>query len=225
MSHINLDDVQVPTNGNGKDNNSLRENLGTRRVPKLRMANFPNADEIVRQGLLETKRPETAVDILLVNPPTPDGGLWIRTQHRVGRRTRENMVWPQVSLAQMAALLYPDHKIAIIDANAERMGWPEFTKKLDQFKPKYYMTQVTAPTLENDIYGCFLAKARGAQTIAFGTHVTPIPRETMRPYPTLDYILMGEPDLTIRDLLDHLEGKIDQRSANIQKLFADHDPT
>ncbi|MEZ4646478.1 MAG: radical SAM protein [Chloroflexota bacterium] len=225
MSHINLDDVQVPTNGNGKDNNSLRENLGTRRVPKLRMANFPNADEIVRQGLLETKRPETAGDILLVNPPTPDGGLWIRTQHRVGRRTRENMVWPQVSLAQMAALLYPDHKIAIIDANAERMGWPEFTKKLDQFKPKYYMTQVTAPTLENDIYGCFLAKARGAQTIAFGTHVTPIPRETMRPYPTLDYILMGEPDLTIRDLLDHLEGKIDQRSANIQKLFADHDPT
>ncbi|UCC54958.1 MAG: radical SAM protein, partial [Anaerolineaceae bacterium] len=201
------------------------KNLGSRRIPKLKMANFPDADAIVRDGLIDAQRSKNQVDILLVNPPTPDGGLWIRTQHRVGRRTRENMVWPQVSLAQMAALLDPEYKVAIIDANAEQMGWPEFANKLDELSPKYYMTQVTAPTLENDMYGCFIAKARGAKTIAFGTHVTPIPKETMRPYPALDYILLGEPDLTIRDLLDHLENKIDQRPPNIQKLFADHDPT
>ena len=223
MSQVKLEDVDVTEKDSGSVD-PLRENLGTRRVPKLRMANFPNADEIVRQGLLEEERGPNAVDIVLVNPPTPDGGLWIRTQHRVGRRTRENMVWPQVSLAQMAAMLYPEHSVAVIDANAERMGWPAFAKKLDELKPKYYMTQVTAPTLENDMYGCFLAKARGAQTIAFGTHVTPIPRETMRPYPSLDYILLGEPDLTIRDLLDVLEGKVDQRPENIQKIFNDHDP-
>ena len=161
---------------------------------------------------------------MLVNPPTPDGGYWIRTQHRVGRRTRENMVWPQVSLAQMAALLHPTYKIKVIDANAERMSWPEFARLLDKYKPRYYLTQVTAPTLENDMYGCFLARARGARTIAFGTHVTPIPRETLRAYPSLDFALVGEPDLTIRDLLDHLEGKIDQRAPEIKKLFDLHDP-
>jgi radical SAM superfamily enzyme YgiQ (UPF0313 family) len=203
----------------------LRENLGTRRIPKLRMANFPNADEIVRQGLLDEGRPQSAVDILLVNPPTPDGGLWIRTQHRVGRRTRENMVWPQVSLAQMAALLHPTYKVKIIDANAERIDWETFTRLLDEHKPRYYLTQVTAPTLENDMFGCFLAKARGATTIAFGTHVTPIPGETMRPYPALDYVLLGEPDLTLRDLLDHLDNKFDQRPAEIEELFRKHDPT
>lgn len=208
------------------DNNKdpVKQNLGSRRVPGLRMADFPNADAIVERNLAETPRPAGAVDILLVNPPTPDGGLWIRSQHRVGRRTRENMVWPQVSLAQLAAILHPEYSLAIIDANAERMGWAEFTRKLDEFQPKYYLTHVTAPTLENDIYGCFLAKARGARTIAFGTHVTPIPVETMRPYPALDYVLVGEPDLTLRDLLDHLEGRIDQRPENIRKLFADHDP-
>jgi hypothetical protein len=68
------------------------------------------------------------------------------------------------------------------------------------------MTQVTAPTLENDMYGCFLAKARGAKTIAFGTHVTPIPRETMITYPALDYVLIGEPDLTIRDFAGSFGG-------------------
>ena len=181
-----------------------RVNLGARRLPKLPAADFPNADGIVRGMLLNRPRPESAVDVLLVNPPTPDGGLWIRTQHRVGRRTRENMVWPQVSLAQMAALLSPTYSVAIVDANAERMSWPAFTEALDRYQPKYYLTQVTAPTLENDMYGCFLAKARGAVTIAFGTHVTAIPRESIRPYPALDFVLWGEPDLTLRDLVDHL---------------------
>ena len=199
-------------------------NLGSRLTLKLRDANFPNADAIVRKGLLSAPRSEDAVDIMLVNPPTPDGGLWIRTQHRVGRRTRENMVWPQVSLAQMAALLHPVYKVKVVDCNAERMGWSEFTKLLDKHQPKYYLTQLTAPTLENDIYGCFLAHARGAKTIAFGTHITPIPVETMRPYPSLDFALVGEPDLTIRDLLDHLEGRIDQRSPEIVKMFEKHDP-
>ena len=202
-----------------------KENYGSRRIPPLRMANFPNADEIVRKGIDSRPRSAEAVDILLVNPPTPDGSYWIRSQHRVGRRTRENMVWPQVSLAQMAALLHPVYKVKILDCNAEKTGWKEFTELLDKYQPKYYLTQVTAPTLENDLYGCFLAHARGAKTIAFGTHVTPIPQETMRPYPSLDYVLVGEPDLTIRDLLDHFEGKFDQRSPEIKKMFDEHDPT
>ena len=147
------------------------------------------------------------VDILLVNPPTPDGGIWIRSQHRVGRRSRENMIWPQVSLAQLAAVLLPDYTLEIIDCNALRMGWAEFEKLLEQKRPKYYLTQVTAPTLRNDMYGVFLAKALGAATIAFGTHVTPLTLETLRPFPALDFILRGEPEMTLRELLDAREGK------------------
>ena len=208
---------------NKKPNNN-KQNLGTRRIPKLRSAEFPNADDIVHQELTGLSRSEEMVDILLVNPPTPDRELWIRSQHRVGRRTRENMVWPQVSLAQMAAILAPTYKVGIIDANAERLDWETFTELLDKFQPRFYLTQMTAPTLENDMYGCFLAKARGAKTIAFGTHVTPIPRESMRPYPSLDYVLIGEPDLSLRDLLDHLEGKVNLRPPEVERLFTKHDP-
>lgn len=200
------------------------KNLGANRIANVRMADFPNADDIVRAGLLSKKRGPDAVDILLVNPPTPDGGLWIRTQHRVGRRTRENMVWPQVSLAQMAAMLHPVYTLKIIDANAERMGWKAFEALLDKYQPLFYLTQVTAPTLQNDMYGCFLAKARGARTIAFGTHVTPMPRETLTAYPALDFVFVGEPDLLIRDLLDHFFNRFDQRDALMQKMFREHDP-
>ncbi len=207
------------------DFNHFQENKGALSIPKLRLANFPNADQVVRKELLDKPFSPEAIDLLLVNPPTPDMSLYIRTQHRVGRRTRENMVWPQVSLAQLAALLHPVYKVAIIDANAERMSWVRFTKLLDTYQPKYYVTQLTAPTLENDMYGCFLAKARGAKTIAFGTHITPIPVETMRPYPALDFGLVGEPDLTLRDLVDHLENKLEDRSPEIRLLFDKHDPT
>ena len=40
----------------------------------------------------------------------------------------------------------------------------------------------------------------------------------------MDYVLVGEPDLTIRDLLDNLENRIGERSPEIQNLFEKHDP-
>ncbi|MGC8781365.1 MAG: B12-binding domain-containing radical SAM protein [Anaerolineae bacterium] len=175
-------------------------NLGTRRIPPLPPARFPDAGAAV-QKLTAPARPAGAVDVLLVNPPAPDGGIWIRSQHRVGRRSRENMIWPQVDLAQLAAMLVPDHTVEIVDCIATRMGWPEFERLLEQKRPRYYLTQVTAPTLRNDMYGVFLAKALGAHTIAFGTHVTPWTRETMRAFPALDFVLRGEPELTLRELI------------------------
>jgi len=184
----------------------IQANLGSRRIPPLRPSQFPDAGSAV-QTLTSSTRPPGSVDVMLVNPPSPDGGIWIRSQHRVGRRSRENMIWPQVSLAQLAALLVPDYTVEVVDAIAERMTWEAFEKLLDEKRPKYYLTQVTAPTLRNDMYGVFLAKSLGARTMAFGTHVTPMTQETMRPFPALDYVLRGEPEATLRELLDTLEGK------------------
>jgi anaerobic magnesium-protoporphyrin IX monomethyl ester cyclase len=178
----------------------LKLNLGTRAVKSLPVAKFPDADLAVRaKGI---RRPPYKTDILLVNPPTPDRAIWIRSQHRVGRRSRENMIWPQMELAQMAAMLMPDYTVEIIDANALRMSWPEFETRLKELRPRFYLTQVTAPTLTNDMYGAFLARSLGAITIGFGTHVTPMPRETLEQFPALDFVLRGEPELTLRELMD-----------------------
>ena len=202
----------------------IRDNLGTRRIPKLPAARFPDADLAVWQHQI-TKSDRHKVDVLLVNPPSPDGAIWIRTQHRVGRRSRENMIWPQVSLAQMAALLAPDYSVEIIDAIAERMRWDEFERLLRDRRPKYYLTQCTAPTLTNDMYGVFLARSLGAKTMAFGTHVTPMVRETLQSFPALDYVLRGEPELTLRELIDAHENRTEPLSPMLEKLFREHDPT
>jgi anaerobic magnesium-protoporphyrin IX monomethyl ester cyclase len=179
----------------------MDKNLGTRRIPAVSVAKFPSADAAVASHAY-ARLGKSKVDILLVNPPAPDGGIWIRSQHRVGRRSRENMIWPQVSLAQMAALLAPDYSVEIVDAIALRMSWKEFTDLLHDRKPLYYLTQITAPTLTNDMYGVFLAKSMRAVTIGFGTHVTPIPSETLHAFPALDFVLRGEPEATLRELID-----------------------
>jgi len=182
----------------------INDNLGTRRIPEITQPRFPQADIVVRQHAVARKQ-HSQVDVLLVNPPSPDGGIWIRSQHRVGRRSRENMLWPQVSLAQMAALLAPDYTVEIIDAIALRMGWSQFEDILRSRRPRYFLTQVTAPTLTNDMHGVMLAKSQGVITIAFGTHVTPMAQETLRSFPALDFVLRGEPELTLRELIDTCE--------------------
>jgi radical SAM superfamily enzyme YgiQ (UPF0313 family) len=195
----------------------LRHNLGAHPLRVIREADYPDAGAAVR-GLL-AERPADAVDVLLVNPPSPDGGIWIRTQHRVGRRSREEMVWPQCSLAQLAAMLEPNYRVAIIDAIAERMSWPDFEKQVRSRAPRYYLTQVTAPTLTNDMYGVMLAKSMGAKTIAFGTHVTPMPIETMTAFPALDFVLRGEPEITIRELVDVIDKREHERPEWLCRLL------
>lgn len=195
------------------------------RVPR---PHFPDADAVVLAG--PEARPASAVDILFVNPPAPDGDIWIRSQHRVGRRSREGMIWHQVGLAQMAAL-FPDYRVEIVDAIPLRMSWSAFEKLLEEKRPRYYVTHVTAPTLRNDMYGTFLARSMGAVTVAFGTHVTPLPRQTMRAFPSLDFVLRGEPELTLRELVDTLEWRAGRQhraepafAARLHRLFTDADP-
>jgi anaerobic magnesium-protoporphyrin IX monomethyl ester cyclase len=182
----------------------MDRNLGTRRIPKVPEAKFPSADTAVALRAAARMR-ESKLNVLLVNPPAPDGGIWIRSQHRVGRRSRENMIWPQVSLAQLAALLYPDYSVEIVDAIALRMSWGKFLELLRDRMPHYYITQIAAPTLTNDMYGIFLAKSLRAVTIGFGTHVTPMAVETLRAFPALDFVLRGEPEATLRELIDTVE--------------------
>ena len=70
------------------------------------------------------------------------------------------------------------------------------------------------------MHGVFLAKSLGARTMAFGTHVTPLTMETMRPFPALDFILRGEPEMTLRELLDTLEGQAAQVDPALAKIAA-----
>ncbi len=177
---------------------------------------------LTQPGPAEDLSPEHTgqpLDLLFVNPPSPDGETWIRCQYRAGQRAPDGTVWPQVSLAQLAAL-FPDRRVSIVDANARRLGWREFGPQLWRERPRWYVTQIAGPTLQNDVQGLVLAKQAGAATVAFGPLATPVARELLRRFPALDYVLCGEPEVTLRELVDTVEGRWEERPRDIARLCA-----
>jgi len=146
-----------------------------------------------------------SIDILLVNPPSPDDSIIIRDVNRSGRKTRERMIWPQTNLAYLAALVRDQFSVGIIDAIAENISWDEFEQILRQKTPRYVVSNIISTTLTNDMYTMFLAKSLGAVTIGMGPHLTDRPEESLIKFPSLDFAIMGEPDLTFVELIDVLE--------------------
>lgn len=167
------------------------------------------------EALLEQAPPERP--LLFVNPPAPDGETWIRCQHRAAQRAPDGMVWPQVALAQLAAL-FPDRQTVIIDANARRLGWPEVAAEIARLRPRWYITQVAGPTLEHDLAGLAAAKRAGAATVVFGPLVSPVAYELLRRFSALDYVLCGEPEVTLRELVDVAERRWQERPPQIARL-------
>ncbi len=146
-----------------------------------------------------------SIDILLVNPPSPDGSIIIRDVNRSGRKTRERMIWPQTNLAYLAALVRDQFSIEIIDAIAENINWDKFKQILKDKEPRYVVSNIISTTLTNDMYTMFLAKSLGAITIGMGPHLTDRPEESLIKFPSLDFAIMGEAELTFVELIDVLE--------------------
>src|SRR4051794_21117860 len=90
-THASSESLTVPARGVTAPSRpgvpgELDHNLGTRPIAMVRMARYPDAGPAIRAA---RSQPVHKVDVLLVNPPSPDGAIWIRSQHRVGRRSRE----------------------------------------------------------------------------------------------------------------------------------------
>jgi radical SAM superfamily enzyme YgiQ (UPF0313 family) len=116
------------------------------------------------------------------------------------------MIWPQTELAGLAAVMEEaGYTTEIIDCIAEYMDWPHFQALLEHWRPRYMVTNVTAPTLKNDLTTTFMAKPLGTTTIAIGSHVTPMAYETMNHFPSLDVVIRHEPEFTLRELVQTLD--------------------
>ncbi|NLF68186.1 MAG: radical SAM protein [Candidatus Anammoximicrobium sp.] len=147
-------------------------------------------------------------DILIVNPPSPDGHVYIRDVCRWGRRSRERMIWPQTSLAYLAAMVPDGLTVRIIDAIAEQMTMDQFLAEVRREQPRFYVTYLIGSTFDSDARGVREAKQAGATTIAVGTHVSAVPKNTLQAVPELDFVIRHEPEYSFADILDRvLHGK------------------
>ncbi len=143
-------------------------------------------------------------DILIVNPPSPDGHVYIRDVCRWGRKSREKMIWPQTSLAYLAAMVPDGLTVRIIDAIAEEMTMDQFLAEIRRESPHVYVSYLIGSTFDSDALGVREAKRAGATTVAVGTHVSAVPNNTLELVPELDFVIRHEPELTFAEILDRV---------------------
>ena len=93
--------------------------------------------------------------------------LFLRDIARVGRRTRDGIIWPQTALAQIGACVKEaGYSVEVIDAIGLMMDWKAFERYMWEKKPRYMIIHATAPTLTNDMRTTFLGKAVGTISMA-----------------------------------------------------------
>ena len=151
-------------------------------------------------------------DVLIVNPPSPDGHVYIRDMCRWGRKSREKMVWPQSSLAYLAAMVPDGMSVRIIDAIAEEMS-------LDAFLEEIRKRTASILRLLRHRHDLLRGRPRGSGGQATGSDARSPSAPTSRPcrgntlelIPELDYVIRHEPEFTFREIIDRVCGAVDGR--------------
>jgi len=138
--------------------------------------------------------------VWLINPPSPDGHIYIRDLNRSGRRSKELTIWPQVSLAMIAGSL-PEYECRIIDCIAERKNYAYLQAELRSGKPDWVIFNSISSTLTSDMLTSFYAKSVGAKTLSVGAHIGAKRIETLNQFPSCDYGISGRPENKIRRII------------------------
>lgn len=145
------------------------------------------------------------MNILFVNPPSPDGYIIIRDINRSGRRSRERTIWPQTSLAMMAAV-FPEDNCKIIDCIAEELTYKQLYDQMQEFKPDWVVFDPVSTTITHDMITAHYGKALGAKTVAVSPHTKALREESLERYRSLDYAVDytkggTEPEYNLRELI------------------------
>ena len=135
--------------------------------------------------------------ILLIYPPSPV----LNREDRCQQPTKELLVIPPL----------PPTDLMYLASIAEQCGFEakikdyslggNFSEDLESFNPDYLVANIATPTFKTDMEAVALAKkikpsiitiVKGAPFLTYNTNV-------IYENPFIDYVIMGEPELTLKD--------------------------
>lgn len=140
--------------------------------------------------------------ILLIYPPSPV----LNREDRCQQPTKELLVIPPL----------PPTDLMYLASIAEQCGFEakikdyslggNFSEDLESFNPDYLVANIATPTFKTDMEAVALAKkikpsiitiVKGAPFLTYNTNV-------IYENPFIDYVIMGEPELTLKDILEEV---------------------
>lgn len=129
------------------------------------------------------------------------------------------LYWPMF-LSYAAGCTEADgNEIQLIDSPAMALDLPQTLQCLQKFNPTLVVCSTSTPSILNDLKVVRKIKQTlpNTKVAIMGTHATAEPLESMQMEPALDYVVIGEADYTVRNLVRLLRGDI-KEAKNIAGL-------
>ena len=138
--------------------------------------------------------------VLLIYPPSPV----INREDRCQQPTKELLVIPPLpptDLMYLASIAEACGFEAIIRDYSQ--GW-NFEADLEEIQPNYLVANIATPTFKSDMMAVQLAKeiVPSIRTIVKGAPFLTYNTNTIYENPFIDYVIIGEAELTLKDILD-----------------------
>ena len=118
---------------------------------------------------------------------------------------------PPLGILQLAAFLesrIPDFDIVVLDCQAEQIGWDDLKRHIENIEPDVVVSSALATCNTYTIIRTLdIVKKIDPQikTVVGGQHFTALANESLESYSEIDFIIRGEGELTLVDLLQDIE--------------------
>src|SRR3989304_7772518 len=143
--------------------------------------------------------------IVLVNPP-------LTLEERYGNLAKAGSSLPPLGLTILAAVLREKgYDVRILDAAVQGLSYEAAVEQILCERPKYVGTTAVTVSIFNaaKLNEILKKKAPNIKTIVGGPHITALPIDTLERFPQFDFCVVGEGEISLVNLLNHLEGKED----------------
>lgn len=128
-------------------------------------------------------------------------------------RYRVNKIGPALGMAYISSVLLREgHEVKILDMEILQMEWDALPSYLSKESPDLVGIHGTTP-ISNFIAICAKTVKETcpkAIVVVGGPHATLLPETVLIDIPSVDFILRGEAEFTMRDLVDQLEAGADK---------------
>lgn len=119
---------------------------------------------------------------------------------------------PPSSLLILAAYIereLPEVDIEIIDCQADRLDWKNLERTIESTEPSMVLTSGFTTNAYSCVRTCEIAKTINPEikTIVGGSHFSFTAEESLQNYPEIDYIVHGEGEQTIVELIKTIQNK------------------
>jgi len=119
---------------------------------------------------------------------------------------------PPTGLLTLAAYVereIPDFQIDILDCQAERKDWQSLEKTIESMDPSIVATSGFTANAYTCARTAEIAKSvdKDIITVVGGLHFSSIPEESLADFPEIDYIVRGEGEITLVELIKTLRKK------------------